>query len=113
MRFNMAFLLVLWVLVLSGCVTAGQNFRSGDLSWIVVNKTSQDEIQRALGEPFRVGVDSGSRTWTYGYYRYRLFGQTHTKDLVIEFNREGKVSSYTFNTNFPEEKADWKYRRAP
>jgi hypothetical protein len=107
------FLLGLLILVLSACVTAGQNFRSDDLSWIVVNKTSQAEIQRTLGEPFRVGVDAGSLTWTYGYYRYRLFGETRTKDLVIEFNREGKVSSYTFNTSFPEEKAEWKHRTNP
>ena len=113
MRPIIVFLLGLSFLVLTGCVTAGQNFRSDDLSWIVVNKTSQGEIQRILGEPFRVGVDAGSLTWTYGYYRYRLFGETRTKDLVIEFNRDGKVSSYTFNTSFPEEKTDWKYRTAP
>ena len=113
MRLNKVFLLGVSLLVLSGCVTAGQNFRSDDLSWIVVKRTSQDEIQRVLGEPFRVGVDAGSLTWTYGYYRYRLFGETRTKDLVIEFNRDGMVSSYTFNTGFPEEKADWKYRTAP
>ena len=36
--------------------------------------------------------------WTYGRYTYRLIGETDTKDLVIKFNNEGKVSSYTFNT---------------
>jgi len=113
MRRNVVLLWILLLPTLSGCVTAGKSFRSDDLSWIVVNKTSQGEIQRALGEPFRVGVDSGSLTWTYGYYRYRLFGETRTKDLVIEFNRDGTVSSYTFNTSFPEEKADWKYRTNP
>lgn len=110
---NRVFLLGLSLLILSGCVTAGQNFRSDDLSWILVDKTSQGEIQRVLGEPFRVGVDAGSLTWTYGYYRYRLFGETRTKDLVIEFSKDGTVSSYTFNTSFPEEKADWKYRTKP
>lgn len=113
MRPNMVILLGLSLLILGGCVTAGKSFRSDDLSWIVVNNTSQGEIQRVLGEPFRVGVDAGSLTWTYGYYRYRLFGETRTKDLVIEFNRNGTVSSYTFNTSFPEEKAEWKHRTAP
>ena len=113
MRSNMVFLLGLSLVILNGCVTAGKSFRSDDLSWIVADKTSQGEIQRVLGEPFRVGVDSGSLTWTYGYYRYRLFGETRTKDLVLEFNKDGTVSSYTFNTSFPEEKEDWKYRTSP
>ena len=113
MRRNVVLVWILSLATLGGCVTAGKSFRSDDLSWIVANKTSQGEIQRVLGEPFRVGVDSGSLTWTYGYYRYRLLGETRTKDLVIEFNRDGTVSSYTFNTSFPEEKADWKYRTEP
>ena len=63
--------------------------------------------RRILGEPFRVGVDAGQATWTYGYYRYRLFGPTHTKDLVLYFNKNGTVSSFTFNTSFPEGKQHW------
>ena len=49
-------------------------------------------------------MDQGKITWTYGYYRYRVFGETRTKDLIIYYNPDGTVSSYTFNTSFPEEK---------
>lgn len=57
-----------------------------------------------LGEPFRVGVDGGDPSWTYGYYRLSLFGGTLTKDLVIRFDASGRVKNWTLNTGFPEEK---------
>lgn len=98
---------------LSGCLTVGANFPSEDFSWIVKNKTTRADANRLLGEPFRVGVDAGQITWTYGYYRYRLFGPTYTKDLVLYFNKEGTVSSFTFNTGFPEETRRWRDRTEP
>jgi outer membrane protein assembly factor BamE (lipoprotein component of BamABCDE complex) len=98
---------------LSGCLTVGANFPSENFSWIVKNKTTRADAQRLLGEPFRVGVDAGQNTWTYGYYRYRLFGPTYTKDLVLYFNKDGTVSSYTFNTGFPGEKQQWLDRNHP
>ena len=104
--------LLTWV-GLSGCMTVGANFPSEDFSWIAKNQTSRDEVYRRLGEPFRVGVDAGQVTWTYGYYRYRLFGTTHTKDLVLYFNRDKTVSTFTFNTGFPEEKQNWRDRNEP
>ena len=51
-----------------------------------------------FGEPWRVGIEDGQRTWTYGKYRYRLFGQASTQDLVVRFDGQGRVVSYTFNT---------------
>jgi outer membrane protein assembly factor BamE (lipoprotein component of BamABCDE complex) len=104
-----------WLILfcLSGCMTVGANFPSEDFSWIIKNKTSRGDVHRILGEPFRVGVDAGQVTWTYGYYRYRLFGTTCTKDLVIYFNKDKSVSSYTFNTGFPEEKQRWRDRTEP
>ena len=67
----------------------------------------------SLGDPFRTGVDQDKITWTYGYYRYRVFGETCTKDLIIYYNPDGTVSSYTFNTSFPDEKNSWRDRRTP
>jgi outer membrane protein assembly factor BamE (lipoprotein component of BamABCDE complex) len=96
-----------------GCFTVGKSFISDDLSWIVSNKTTKKEVQTVLGEPFRTGVDSGLLTWSYGYYHYNMFGDTNTKDLVIYFNKDGTVKTYTFNTSFPEEKRRWKTKTAP
>lgn len=99
--------------VLPACMTVGANFPSEDFSWIVKGETTRADAQRILGEPFRVGVDSGQPTWTYGYYRYRLVGPTYTKDLVLYFNRDGTVSSFSFNTSFPEGKRHWEDRTGP
>lgn len=97
-----------------GCITVGSNFISNDFSWIRENRTTKKEVQKVLGEPFRTGVDSGMLTWSYGFYRYSLFGETRTKDLVIYFNKDGTtVKTYTFNTSFPEEKQKWEYKTAP
>ena len=46
-------------------------------------------------------MDDGDQTWTYGHYRYSLFGEAKTEDLVIRFDKDGVVSSYTFNTTDP------------
>lgn len=101
------------MLAVCGCMTVGRNFPSGEFSWIVKGKTTQEGVHKRLGEPFRVGVESGTATWTYGYYKYRLGGETRTKDLVIYFNKDGTVSSYSFNTSFPDEKAAWRDRNEP
>ena len=97
----------------TGCITIGKDFNSSDLGWLRSNTTDKGEIYRSLGDPFRTGVDQGKITWTYGYYRYRVFGETCTKDLIIYYNPNGTVSSYTFNTSFPEEKKSWRDRRTP
>ena len=100
--------LLVFVLVsaaaLSGCATVGRNFDSTSLDWIKSGQTTKMEVLAELGQPFRVGMDSGRRTWTYGYYRYRLFGASTAKDLVIRWNSDGKVEAYNLNTSFPEEK---------
>jgi hypothetical protein len=99
--------------VFVGCISTGRDFRSSSFSWIRENKTTKDKVLATLGEPFRVGVDSGMTTWTYGYYKYRLGGSSDTKDLVIYFNKDGTVSSYTFSTSFEDEKEAWRGRNAP
>jgi hypothetical protein len=95
-------------LMLYGCLSVGKPFDSEDLSWIIKNQTTKEDVFDELGEPFRVGRDSGKLTWTYGYYKYNLNGSTRTKDLTIYFNKDSVVDSYTFYTSFPEEKEKWK-----
>jgi hypothetical protein len=98
---------LLTCLAAAGCLSVGRNFNSADLSWITPGVTTRQHIQERLGEPFRVGVDSNKPTWTYGYYTYRLIGETATKDLVVYFTMDGTVASYTFSTSFPDEKQLW------
>lgn len=93
-----ALALVCLSLVLSSCTTVGREFPDSRVADIRVGKTTQAEIRNMFGSPWRVGVDNGQRTWTYGMYRYQLFGQTDTKDLVVRFDANGVVASYSFNT---------------
>lgn len=91
-------------LFLSGCATIGHDFPVAEVSRIETGATSQEEIRRRFGDPWRVGVEDGETTWTYGKYKYRLFGQPSTTDLVIRFDPQGRVTSYSFSTTEHQEK---------
>ena len=86
------------------CATVGRNFDSTQLSWLKNGDTTKANVLDKLGQPFRVGIDEGEPSWTYGYYKYRLIGDTNTKDLVLRFDASGKLKSYTLNTTFDDEK---------
>jgi len=92
------------VIALTGCFSIGRDFASAPAAaWIKPGETTKAQIQEKLGDPFRVGMDAGDPTWSYGYYQYRLFGMSDNKDLVFRFDAAGKVKSYTLNTTYPEE----------
>src|SRR6185436_282466 len=95
--------LALLLVGLSGCVTLGNDFATTTLAWLKPAETAKTEVLKKLGTPFRVGVDAGDPTWTYGYYRWSAFGESSTKDLVIRWGADGKVKSYTLNTSLPDE----------
>ena len=84
--------------LLGGCATVGHDFPTGRVADIRLNETTQVQIRAMFGEPWRTGIEDGRPTWTYGKYRYKLFGQAETEDLVIRFDEQGRVASYTFNT---------------
>ncbi|DAB27368.1 MAG: hypothetical protein A2513_11145 [Sulfurimonas sp. RIFOXYD12_FULL_33_39] len=86
------------LLTLGGCARVGTNFNASQVQRIKIGETTQNDVVAMFGQPWRKGIENGVRMWTYGRYTYRLIGETDTKDLVIKFNNEGKVSSYTFNT---------------
>ena len=105
---NMCKLLVvmcasLALLFSAGCATVGQDFPAYRVPDIKVGKTTEKEIRTVFGPPWRVGMEDGQRTWTYGRYRYSLFGETKTKDLVVRFNEQKVVASFTYNTTEHDE----------
>jgi len=104
MKLKMLVAVPLCAAVLAGCATVGKDFDSTSLSWLKAGETAKKDVLDRLGEPFRVGMDSGDQTWTYGYYKYRIIGDSSTKDLVIRYDSSGKVKNFTLNTSFPEEK---------
>ncbi len=87
--------------LLSACFTVGKSFPDYAVPDIRVGKTTENEIRTLFGSPWRTGMDDGDQTWTYGHYRYSLFGEAKTEDLVIRFDKDGVVSLYTFNTTDP------------
>jgi len=90
-------------LALVACLTVGREFDTSKVGQLVIGHTTRDEVHRMFGEPWRTGLEDGRRTWTYGHYRYKLFGTTETRDLVVRFDPNGVVASYTFNAAPPLE----------
>ncbi len=87
---------------LAGCASVGTDFPS-EVNWISKDKTTRKELENKLGAPFQVGYDSGQLTWSWGFYRYSLFRPVRAKDLVVRFNANGTVSSYSFSSSFDED----------
>jgi hypothetical protein len=85
-------------LTASACVTVGREFPVDPVTQIQIGTTTQADVQRMFGEPWRVGIEDGQRTWTYGLYRYSVFAPANTRDLKIRFDQTGKVASYTFDS---------------
>jgi hypothetical protein len=87
-----------------GCATVGREFPAHSVDNITIGETDRSEIQRMFGNPWRTGIEDGKKTWTYAHYRYSLFGPEQTRDLLIRFDDEGKVASYSFNTTYEEDR---------
>ena len=85
------------VLLQAGCASVGEDFPAERVNEIVIGKTSKADIREMFGSPWRTGYENGKETWSYGQYKYQLFDDADTKDLVIRFDDSGYVSSYTFN----------------
>ena len=96
--------LLILTLGLSGCITVGHEFPVSKLEQIKEG-TSRAQVEKLFGQPWRVGKDSGYRTWTYAHYKVSLFSQPKTRDLVVRFDAQGKVVSYTFNSTYREDEA--------
>jgi len=94
------------VVIAAGCLSIkfGHEFASPDRQLIVVGKTDKATLQRLLGAPYQVGIDSGDQTWRW-FYGQRDSGAELSKDLTVRFNADGTVKSYSFTSNFPDDMA--------
>lgn len=88
-------------LLASACITVGREFRPDAVQLVELNVTTRDEVREALGAPWRTGVEDGLETWTYGHYRYSMFGPSRTRDLKVKFNDAGVLVSYQYDTTTP------------
>ena len=93
-------LLIILFVFSSGCahVNVGYDFPDEQVKNIRIGITTKDEIRTIFGEPWRVGLENGQKTWTYGKYNYSGFKETDAKDLVVRFTEKDIVESYTFST---------------
>jgi len=87
----------------SGCVTLGKDFPEEKVSVIKIGQTTKNEIRKLFGSPWLSGSQDGELAWTYGNYDYSIFGKREAKDLVIQFDEKGVVTTYTFSTTDHDE----------
>ena len=93
---------VFLVVFLASCYgTVGKNFDSSDLKSIQNNVTSQEEIFESFGAPFKKGFENGQVIWTYQFDQWNALGPTHSKDLVVLFDKENTVKAYRYTTSNP------------
>ena len=96
-------LISILILFVSGCITLGKEFPEANVSSITIGLTTKNEVRKLFGSPWLSGVQDGKLAWTYGSYDYSLFGERKAKDLVVQFNDQGKVSSFTYSTTDHDE----------
>ena len=94
MRVALAVLLLLG----AGCVSSGRDFPAGPIPDLKTGRTTQAQVREAFGEPWRTGLEDGQRTWTYGRYRYSLFGAPLARDLKLKFDSSGVLTTYTYSS---------------
>ena len=88
------------LLFTTGCtnLNVGYDFPADQVKNIQIGITTKEEIRTIFGEPWRIGLENGLETWTYGKYRYKGFTKTEAKDLLVRFTAKDVVESYTFST---------------
>lgn len=82
----------------SGCITLGKDFPVAHVPAIKIGQTTKSEVRKLFGPPWLSGSQDGELAWTYGNYDYSLFGERKAKDLVLQFDDNGVVTTYTFST---------------
>jgi hypothetical protein len=85
------------------CATIGHRFPPENVARIKNGETTKAQLLGDFGLPYRRGIEDGDSTWTYVYYKVRLFGENlRTRDLYLRFDSEGRVRSYTYNSNLDD-----------
>ena len=66
-------------LALPACITMGRTFDTQRVPSIVIGKTTQAEVRRQFGEPYRTGIESGDLTWTCVFRGCRAVVSEHAE----------------------------------
>ena len=89
------------VLILSGCGNVGKDFNTSKVESIVNGTTTQSDIKKLLGKPFKTGIQNGQPIWVYENHNYSIISKNKSKDLMITFDPVGIVKSYQFMSSDP------------
>ena len=103
LRMSQGLAITMSLFILVGCMTVGQSFPVENVSKIQPGQTSRADALSLFGTPWRPGLEDGRIVWTYAQYKYDLSGQTLARDLVLRFNEDGTVASYSFSSTVPDE----------
>ncbi|MBW2452524.1 MAG: outer membrane protein assembly factor BamE [Deltaproteobacteria bacterium] len=103
LRMRQGLSILITMLLLVGCMTVGQSFPVENVSKIEPGQTNRADVLRLFGTPWRTGLEDGRMIWTYAHYKYDLSGQTLARDLVLRFNDDGFVATYSFSSTVPDE----------
>lgn len=95
-------IIVCLVAHLAACATVGRSFPEALVKEIEIGRTTKEDVRALFGEPWRTGLEDGLLTWTYGSYKYRAFAATESSDLLIRFDENGLVLSYSYSTTNTE-----------
>ena len=89
------------ILISNGCGTVGKSFNTSKVESIVSGITTQSDIKKVFGEPFKIGIQNGKPIWVYEDHFYSIIREETSKDLIIIFNSDGIVQSYQFMSSKP------------
>ena len=89
------------ILLPGGCGTAGKSFNASKIRSIVNGTTTQSDIKKIFGEPFKTGIQNGQPIWVYEDNHYSIIREETSKDLIIIFSPDGIVQSYQFMSSKP------------
>ena len=89
------------ILLPGGCGTAGKSFNASKIGSIVNGTTTQSDIKKIFGEPFKTGIQNGQPIWVYEDHQYSIISNNTSKDLIIIFSSDGIVQSHQFMSSKP------------
>ena len=89
------------ILLPGGCGTAGKSFDTSKVESIVNGITTQSDIKKMFGEPFKIGIQNGQPIWVYEENHYSIIREETSKDLIIIFSHDGIVQSNQFMSSKP------------
>jgi hypothetical protein len=92
-----------FILLLAGCISVGEEFRTPTAETIKNGVTTRAELLQLFGSPTQVGIEDGDQTWTWVYVRAGGFGRSLSKELHVTLSERGVVKSYSYTSSLPEE----------